>query len=126
MRGAIQRHASIDARVRVYHHNEGLLGEVVKRGGFFCPIGIVKALPGTTLPDCVELDPEVLEQVELEGWELLETRMIQLFAKRECPPGEKKKSKWRKAGIWKGRQKWKCVCGHQTIHPNRHVCKNKI
>lgn len=97
---------------------------MVKRGGFFCPIGIVKALPGSTLPSCIELDPEILEEVELEGWEELEARVIQLFAKLECKP-EKKKNKWVKCGLWRNMQKWKCICGHQTIYPNRHVCKGR-
>lgn len=66
--------------MQVYHHINGFVGEVVKKGRLWCPIGLIKPIPGTRLPDFVSLDVDELESEDLEGWDDLKARVIKLFA----------------------------------------------
>jgi hypothetical protein len=123
----IQRHCSINARIEVYHHSDGFIGEVKKKWGYFCPIGVVKPLPGTRLPNFVTIDDELTDATVIDGWEELSTKIVQMFA------SEKKKEEnaepWRKRGLYKNKdgdikQRWQCLLCHQTtIQRDGHQCK---
>lgn len=79
----IKRHCSIGATVEVYHHVDGYIGDVKKLGGSFCPIKIVKPLPGVSLPDFISLDDDILDQAEIDGWLALKAKVIKMFTKEE-------------------------------------------
>lgn len=101
----MKRHCTIGATIEVYHHVEGYIGDVKKIGGHFCPIKIVKPIMGTRLPDYVSLDPETLDEAELEGWMALRDKVIKMFT--EEPKEEKNEKQWRKGGMLKNKSGWK-------------------
>jgi hypothetical protein len=109
--------------VLVYHHEGQFLGKIKKKGGLFCPIGVTKPLRGTRLPYFIELEPEKLDKVELEGWDATKEEVIKIFAK---PAKVVERKMWHKHGKQNGIQRFKCIKCHSVVGENAregHVCK---
>lgn len=100
LEGSLKRYASVGARILVYHHEQGFIGQLrkVKRpGAFFQPAKVAALLPGMELPDkwIVQPSDETVQAVKLAGWDLIEKKMIAIFKKNE----KREKKKWWKFGF---------------------------
>lgn len=93
-------------------------------GGFFCPIGVIKPIPGTRLPECIELEAEKLDQVELKNWPAIKKKVIKLFC--DAKTSTKSSARWHKHGKQNGIERFKCVQCKKVVPDDArddHVCQ---
>jgi hypothetical protein len=78
----IKLNCSIGATIKVFHHKEGFLGEVMKKkgpGSFFVPLGIVSVHPGCRLPDDWKIGAVDGGAVEISGWSSVKKKLMCMF-----------------------------------------------